>query len=476
MPSCRIAALSFLLVFAILITAGSVAARTIGAVHQGPELRAKKTCTLKKKAKCKKTTVSKQKIGKQNLSGANLSGAVITGSTFTGTNLTNVDLSNAKLTNVTFKNTDLGGVNLTGATLVNVRFDHVDASAGSSARACEFISGSGNVDGCELPGFVADGVTIQDTFITNSNFARSSWKNATFDNAMFVNCTLDDARFDGADFGMRDKIGIAGILSRPQANAQRARFDNSKHLQLFHVNVEKGSFLGATNFKHVDSTLTDARGLQGSRTVTVSRTPGFSLEPLTIQINESGYWRIGNLCRYAITCSYEAAVGSPIQIAVRSVIPFSVSGPGLTCTRSVVTKLSLTTCVVNSLPAGSDPLAVTFGPFDPSPPPAPAVVTKTVTVNISPLVPGQTPDVLKIVNLTDNTSTVCNGALTCMHAYPVNSSIQILLGGNVAGGSPIVGTCPGETLLFTSVMSPFEPYACPAFTLTADTTMNADLS
>jgi len=158
------------------------------------------------------------------------------------------------------------------------------------------------------------------------------------------------------------------------------------------------------------------------------------------------------------------------------VIPFSVSGPGLTCTRSVVTKLSLTTCVVNSLPAGSDPLAVTFGPFDPSPPPAPAVVTKTVTVNISPLVPGQTPDVLKIVNLTDNTSTVCNGALTCMHAYPVNSSIQILLGGNVAGGSPIVGTCPGETLLFTSVMSPFEPYACPAFTLTADTTMNADLS
>ena len=469
MPPLRIAALSFLLIFAIAVTAGSAAAQSLGAEHHAPELRAKKTCTLKKKAKCKKTTVTKQKIGKQNLSGSNLSGAVITGSTFTGTNLRNVDLSNATLTNVTFKNVDLGGVTMTGATLVNVRFDHVDASTGSSGRACEIISGSEN-DGCVLPGFRADNSNIRDVYLSNSIFDRSTWRNVTFDNAGFVNCSLNDADFTGADFG-RGPHG--GVSARIGAEALRTRFDNSKRLTLFRVIADESSFLGATDFTHVDSSLKDARGLQGSRTVTVSNAPGFTFLPKLIQIKETGYWRPGNLCLTARTCSYTAAVGSPLQIIVRSVIPFSVSGAGLTCTQALLAGLPATTCVGDSLPAGSDPLAVTFGPYDPSPPAVPAappVVTHTVTANV--LVGLGSFDLITISTVYDDgvvtevkRCTNVAGGATCVATVVDGASVRLSV--SHEGTDPYFFVqCLGESSQNPDVKS--HSYSCPDVPITTD--------
>jgi uncharacterized protein YjbI with pentapeptide repeats len=473
-----------LALFALLVLGSLVPALPASAASHDARAQ-KKACVLKKKATCKKAKLSKQKIGKQNLSGSNLSGAVISGSTFTGTNLRNADLSNAKLTDVTFKNTDLSGVNLTGATLVNVRFDHVDASKGSSGRACEIISGSEN-SGCELPGFRADGSKIHDVYISYSNFAHSSWRDVRFDNAGFVNCTLNDADFTGADFGTGDKRGISGTIG---AEAQRARFDNSKHLALFRVIANKSSFLGATDFTEVDSSLEDARGLQGSRTVTVSRTPGFSLAPNLIQIYENGYWRIGNLCLNAITCSYAAAVGSPIRIRVRSAIPFSVSGSGLTCTQFVDSpSLSVTTCDVNTLPAGSDPLAVTFGPYDPSPSPSPApapapvVVTKTVSVSLldpSLILSAPTIDAIKIQQVTSGGSVTatqtCLNASTCSATFPVGSLVRFSFTDSY-NVSPFRWIVLNDGASTTIGPSPFVDQVTPAFALNTDVALTAWLS
>ena len=443
-----------------------------------PTVKAKKACSLKKKAKCKKAKISKQKFGKQNLSGSDLSGAVITGTTFTGTNLSNVNLSGAKLTNVTFKNVNLGGASLEGAKLVNVTMDHVDASQGSSARSgCELPIQSDETTLCSKQGLNADNASLANTTVYSAQLPRSTWRHAIFNGTKFYSPNFSYARFDGAEFQQGSVITGVNLTSQHDpkpdidwAWVDYARFDNSNGLRLVYAAGANTSFLGATNAViSLNSKLTKARGLLGGNTISVVPATGTSVVPTSIQIKETGYWRIGNLCVAATTCSYTAANGMPAEINIASATALDVTAPGFTCTQSGSAGAFVSTCSTSSLVIG-EAVAVTYA--TPTAPP----VTKTVTVNVAPFALDRIAIQTMSASGTILTTKECLGQMTCSTAVVAGSTVVVAFSASSPDGAWLVVQYPDGTTDTPPRPLPISDWGSRSFVASADTTLEVSIS
>jgi hypothetical protein len=247
-----------------------------------------------------------------------------------------------------------------------------------------------------------------------------------------------------------------------------ARFDRTKGLRLRLAKGDDASFLGASNVLIVDSSLVRPRGRSGARTISVGPAVGSAIPVTSIKIAETGYWRIGNLCPGLTTCTYDAAVGMPVEVVVTAATPVFLTAPGWTCTQSTVNGAVVSTCSTDALAAGGD-FAVTYGP-------APPPVTKKVTVNLT----GATAGRIAVQTLSDagvvTNTKECLAVSTCTQDVIAGSAVSIAFTVSDPSGDWLVVQLPGGVLETSPNPLPVTSWSTQSFVVNDDITVSALIS
>jgi uncharacterized protein YjbI with pentapeptide repeats len=436
----------------VLLAACIFAVAVPGVAWAAKPAKSKATCSLKKKAKCKKAKLTGVKVGKQNLSGTNLKGATISGATFTGTNLSGVDLSGARLTDVTFKNVNLSGATLAGARLKGVTFRGASA-ASPPARTrdvlmCRAVNRDGGVytilTGCTSPSIDFSRTSFTKAVFYESTFENANFQDASFTDSGFVDGSLVGANFTGATFVSENNEDFQDVTMTGSMfdDSVGARFYSQDGGSTHGGRLVGASFLNAkgTNFDPELSAAAGVRGLSGAVSVVVQ--PGLGSPPYT-SISIVGAWSGSH---YAVSsectskagssgkCRRTVAKGDTVTTTLVTPGAVVVTASGLTCTSSALASKYQTTCTG----IATQDVTVSY-----------AVISYAVTVN-SVLQNGSPTPMSKIrfeSVAADGTRTILTSCIlksTCSTSVAVGTVVRVSVFREHSNGY-FGMNCPGET-------------------------------
>ena len=333
-----------LLVLLALLALGSLVA-ALPASAASHDVRAKKkTCVLKKKAKCKKANLSKQKIGKQNLAGAKLAGANLSGATLTGTNLAGADLTGANLRGATLNGVNLTGAKLAGATFTAARLSGVDFSAPSATRRS--TRGPFAIFRCAISlsslkpaGIVAEckGAWLNGASFVDATIADSDFRGAELLGAKFTRAKVTRTDFSGADLeraGLQDsaisnsKFVVAMLAA---ASAQGATISGSDFTDALVESFEPMEALTKAGSSNV---LTRTLGLNGRAQLLFDSARGTKASASVDAHSNNMDWNLPSVsCR--LLCFYDGLIGDTFTATI-STLPGSTltASRGITCAGS----------------------------------------------------------------------------------------------------------------------------------------------
>lgn len=333
-----------LVLLAVLALGLLVAAMPASAASH--DVRAKKVCVLKKKAKCKKANLSKQKIGKQNLVGAKLVGANLSGSTLTGTNLAGADLTGANLRGATLKGVNLTGAKLTGATFAGASISRVDFSSPKASKratrsALNVFRCAVSLNSLKASGIVADckGASLRGVSFAGATIVNSDFRGADLAGANFTSASVASTDFSGAVMTLAnlDKSTVSSstfaVTLLERGSAVGATISQSDFTDAFVVAFEP---MVALTKPGNGNRLTRTLGLRGTTMVTFDSARGTRAHATVEARSNNTVWDLPAVS-CSLLCFFDGVVDDTFTATISTAAGAKLTvSSGITCSGSFV--------------------------------------------------------------------------------------------------------------------------------------------